>query len=262
MDNLEKYRERFAKSAMRVFEYAIEESRQRLQNHVSLEHIIDALAMKEMALFNVILAKTGVELGALRALFKTRIDSIPQNKGTDIYIAPGVIDLFRHARKAARTANRKRIIVADLFIALVQGEQKILHDILLAFGANLEVVSENAKQIYEAFDQAAASVAKTWLDELDTGDPDIIWSQAHPLFKFFWSDFRWLSFQNTKVYFGKVTSRNLQSIAYSETMAGVPDGEYYTIRYQTSFENKRASAEEIFLMRDEAEWKIIGYVRV
>jgi hypothetical protein len=45
-------------------------------------------------------------------------------------------------------------------------------------------------------------------------------------------------------------------------MAGVPDGEYYTIRYQTSFENKRASAEEIFLMRDEAEWKIIGYVRV
>jgi ATP-dependent Clp protease ATP-binding subunit ClpA len=260
MDNLEKYKERFAKSTMRVFEYAIEESRRRVQNHISLEHIIDALAMKEMDLFNVILAKTGVELGALRALFKTRIDSIPQNKGTDIYIAPGVIDLFRHARKAARAANRERIIVADLFIALVQGEQKMLLDIMLAFGANLEVMLENAKHIYEAYDQAATSAAKTWLDELDAGDPNDIWSQAHPLFKFFWSDTRWLSFQNIKVYFGKVISRNLQSIAYSETMAGIPDGEYYTIRYQTSFENKKAGIEEIFLMRDEAEWKIIGYV--
>jgi hypothetical protein len=43
-------------------------------------------------------------------------------------------------------------------------------------------------------------------------------------------------------------------------MPGAPDGEYYVIQYDTSFEKKKSAVETITPMVDkEGKWRVSGY---
>ena len=52
MADLEAYKDRFSESGQRVFQNAVNESRRRDQNYISVEHIISALSKEEPDLFN------------------------------------------------------------------------------------------------------------------------------------------------------------------------------------------------------------------
>ena len=51
MADLGAYKDKFSDSGQRVLEYALNESRRRDQNYVSVEHILSALASEESDLF-------------------------------------------------------------------------------------------------------------------------------------------------------------------------------------------------------------------
>jgi hypothetical protein len=59
---------------------------------------------------------------------------------------------------------------------------------------------------------------------------------------------------------GAVVSRQVKSKTYTTSLPGAPDGEYVVIKYDTSFENKRASVETVTPMRDsDGTWRVSGY---
>jgi hypothetical protein len=52
----------------------------------------------------------------------------------------------------------------------------------------------------------------------------------------------------------------MKSKTYATSLPGAPDGEYVVIRYDTTFENKRASVETVTPMRDvDGTWRVSGY---
>ena len=52
MTDLEAYKDKFSDSGRRVLDGAMNESRRRDQNYISIEHILHALADEEAELFN------------------------------------------------------------------------------------------------------------------------------------------------------------------------------------------------------------------
>ena len=59
--------------------------------------------------------------------------------------------------------------------------------------------------------------------------------------------------QANRSRFGQVLSRKVQKATYADHLAGAPDGDYVVIRYETSFEHKKAAVETITPMLDEGE---------
>jgi ATP-dependent Clp protease ATP-binding subunit ClpA len=126
MTNLEVYQDKFAVSGWRVFEHAVEESRRREQNYVSLGHILLALAAEDGGSFKHHLKK-------LRAAYQLETESVaaeicadkildysPKHDGQGVRIGPDAIRFFRRAMKMARSNGREKIEAADLLSALLQ----------------------------------------------------------------------------------------------------------------------------------------------
>ena len=78
MTNLEVYQDKFAESGLRVFERAVEESRRRKQNYVSLGHVLLALAVEDGGSFKHHLKKmrAAVQLGRESVAAEVRLDKI------------------------------------------------------------------------------------------------------------------------------------------------------------------------------------------
>src|SRR6266513_661280 len=57
MADLEAYKDKFSESGQRVFQNALNESRRRDQNYISVEHIVSALSKEEPDLFNCALER-------------------------------------------------------------------------------------------------------------------------------------------------------------------------------------------------------------
>jgi ATP-dependent Clp protease ATP-binding subunit ClpA len=52
MTDLDAYKDKFSESGKRILDGALQESRRRDQNFISVEHILNALAEEETELFN------------------------------------------------------------------------------------------------------------------------------------------------------------------------------------------------------------------
>ncbi|MBG6076354.1 hypothetical protein IWX85_002187 [Polaromonas sp. CG_9.11] len=55
-------------------------------------------------------------------------------------------------------------------------------------------------------------------------------------------------------------SRTLKAATFSRTLAGVPDGDYVLIQYETEFAFKSLAIETVTIMKDrDTRWKVAGY---
>ena len=68
MADLEAYKDRFSDSGQRVFQNAVNESRRRDQNYISVEHIICALSKEEPDLFNSTMRSLALDPLAMKLL--------------------------------------------------------------------------------------------------------------------------------------------------------------------------------------------------
>jgi ribosomal protein S17E len=110
-------------------------------------------------------------------------------------------------------------------------------------------------------EQAAISVAGSWLNKVDQGLYSDSWRQAASLVRASVSEEQWTaSVGAIRQSLGKVVSRILYKKHYTQTMPGAPDGQYVIIEFHTVFENKKDAVETVTPMLDsDGRWKVSGY---
>jgi ATP-dependent Clp protease ATP-binding subunit ClpA len=144
MADLEAYKDKFSESGQRVFQNALNESRKRDQNYISVEHIISALSKEEPDLFNSTMRSLALDpLNVARAI-EHRLDSARQHVGKGVRIAPDTTDLFKRAMERARSRGRKTIEATDMFDVLSKYDSLFV-DVLRSLGANPEAVVEKVR---------------------------------------------------------------------------------------------------------------------
>src|SRR5258708_40221512 len=107
MTNLVVYQDKFAASGLRVFDRAIEESRRRNQNYVSLGHLIIALDAEEGTSFRCLVGNLRADHGLTADLVpadkavEKLMDWSPKYEGEGVRIGPETKNFMRKARKIA-----------------------------------------------------------------------------------------------------------------------------------------------------------------
>jgi ATP-dependent Clp protease ATP-binding subunit ClpA len=144
MTDLGAYRDKFSDSGQRILEHALDESRRRDQNYVSIEHIVSALAIEEAELFNATMRDLQIDPRMVKAMVDRRLESGRQHIGKGFKIAPDTTDLFKRAMERARANGRKTIESTDIFTALVQTDSSFV-EVLKSLGADPEAVVENVR---------------------------------------------------------------------------------------------------------------------
>jgi hypothetical protein len=67
------------------------------------------------------------------------------------------------------------------------------------------------------------------------------------------------SMQGRRQPFGRVVSRNFIGAAFTRKLTGAPDGNYESILFKTSFQNKKLAAERVILSQESSGWKVVDY---
>ncbi|HEY0099190.1 MAG TPA: ATP-dependent Clp protease ATP-binding subunit [Pyrinomonadaceae bacterium] len=145
MVDLGTYKDRFAESGQRIFEYAMQESKRRDQNYIAVEHILHAFITEEAELFNSAMRDLSLDPFHIKMQIERRLDNNRfQHVGKGLRIAPETIDLFKRAMERSRAQGRKTIESTDLFSALAQ-DGGLLSGVLRTLGADSEALVENVR---------------------------------------------------------------------------------------------------------------------
>lgn len=145
MVDLGAYKDKFGESGQRILEYALNESRQRDQNYVSVEHIVEALMHEEPDLFNSTMRDLSLDPIVVKIAISKRLESgRQQHVGKGFRIAPDTTDLFKRAMERARAQGRKTIEATDIFEALTNYDSLFV-DVLRTMGAQPDLVGESVR---------------------------------------------------------------------------------------------------------------------
>src|SRR5918995_6115070 len=145
MVDLGSYKDKFGETGQRILEHALSESRQRDQNFVSVEHILQALMQEEPDLFNSAMRELSLDPITVRIAVDKRLDSTrQQHVGKGFRISPDTTDLFKRAMERARAQGRKTIEATDIFAALTNNDGLFV-EMLSGLGASPDAVAENVQ---------------------------------------------------------------------------------------------------------------------
>ena len=145
MSDLGSYKDKFGDSGQRILEHALDESRKRDQNFVSVEHILQALTVEEPDMFNSAMRELSLDPVVVKMAIEKRLGSTrQQHVGKGFRIGSDTTDLFKRAMERARSQGRKTIEATDIFDALTTQEGLFL-EVLKTMGANPEAVKENVR---------------------------------------------------------------------------------------------------------------------
>src|SRR6266568_3897431 len=144
MADLEAYKDKFGESGQRIFQNAMNESRRRDQNYISVEHIISALSKEEPDLFNSTMRSLALDPINVAGAIERRLDSARQHVGKGVRIAPDTTDLFKRALERARSRGRKTIEATDIFDVLSKYDSLFV-DMMRGLGANPESLVEHVR---------------------------------------------------------------------------------------------------------------------
>src|SRR3977135_218256 len=109
MNNLHVYQDKFATSGLKVFERALQESRRRKQNYVSLGHLLIALDAEDGGSFRYLVAKLRADHGLTADLVPADIaieklmEWSPKYEGEGVRIGPDTKKFLRRALKITRS---------------------------------------------------------------------------------------------------------------------------------------------------------------
>src|SRR5262245_53087193 len=145
MVDLGSYKDKFGDSGQRILEHALNESRRRDQNFVSVEHILQALTVEEPDMFNSAMRELSLDPVVVKMAIEKRLTSSrQQHLGKGFRIGSDTTDLFKRAMERARTQGRKTIEATDIFEALTTHDGLFI-DVLRTMGATPEAVAENVR---------------------------------------------------------------------------------------------------------------------
>ena len=145
MVDLGSYKDKFGDSGQRILDHALGESRQRDQNFVAVEHILEALMHEEPDMFNSTMRELSLDPIVVKIAIDKRLEgSRQQHVGKGFRISPDTTDLFKRAMERARAQGRKVIEATDIFSALTNSDSLFV-EVLKNMGANPDAVAENVQ---------------------------------------------------------------------------------------------------------------------
>jgi ATP-dependent Clp protease ATP-binding subunit ClpA len=145
IEKIDAYKDKFGESGRRLLESALDESKRRDQNYVSIEHILHALTNEEADLFNSTMRDLAVDPRSVKLLIEKRMENGRQHMGKGFRIAPETTELFRRAMDRARSQGRRVIEASDIFYVLSNDERSLLNDVLQNLGVPAEEVAQTAR---------------------------------------------------------------------------------------------------------------------
>lgn len=145
MADIDAYKDRFSDSGQRVLENAMDESKRRDQNYVTIGHILSALTNEEADLFNETMRDLSIDPRTVKMLIEQRIENGRQHTGKGFRIAPETTDLFKRSMDRARSQGRRVIDASDIFYVLSNDERSLLNDVLRNLGVPPEEVAQTAR---------------------------------------------------------------------------------------------------------------------
>jgi hypothetical protein len=130
---------------------------------------------------------------------------------------------------------------------------------LVAVALALSVITAIAQDSNK--EKTAVSAAEKWLSMVDEGKYSDSWQGAAEYLRNAISQEQWnRSLQAVRKPLGKIVSRQMKTATYRTSLPGAPDGEYVVIKFDTSFENKKAAIETVTPMMDQdGTWRVSGY---
>jgi hypothetical protein len=110
--------------------------------------------------------------------------------------------------------------------------------------------------------KTAERVANEWLKVVDAGNYAQSWDSGASIFKLAVAKEQWLQILgNNRAPLGAVASREIESAEYTSDLPGAPDGEYYVIRYASTFANRKPVTETVTSVLDrDGKWRVAVYV--
>ncbi len=162
MADIDAYKDKFSESGRRVLENALDESKNRDQNFISVGHILQALASEESDLFNDTMLELTVDPRSVRLLIEKRVDSGTQHMGSGFKIAPETTDLFKRSMDRARSQGRRVIDASDIFYVLSNDERSVLNDILQNLGVGHEELAQTARKKIRKREKEEESVRRKY----------------------------------------------------------------------------------------------------
>jgi ATP-dependent Clp protease ATP-binding subunit ClpC len=145
MADIDAYKDKFSESGRKILDFALEESRRRDQNYVSVEHVVHALSIEEATLFNDTIRDLSIEPLVVKGLLEKRLEDCREHTGRGFRIAPETTELFKRAMDRARAQGRRVIDASDIFYVLANDERSVLNEILQNVGVPADEVGQAAR---------------------------------------------------------------------------------------------------------------------
>ena len=108
MADIDAYKDKFSDSGQRIFQNALDESRKRDQNYITIGHVLNALTVEESDLFNDTMRDLAIDPRTVKMLIEKRIENGRQHTGKGFRIAPETTELFKKAMDRARGQGARR----------------------------------------------------------------------------------------------------------------------------------------------------------
>jgi hypothetical protein len=107
---------------------------------------------------------------------------------------------------------------------------------------------------------AARMAAEQWLALLDAGEYGKAWDQCARVFRERVKREQWVEgLPKSRGPFGATKSRKVEVASYKSSLAGMPDGDYVTVRFSTGFDKKDDVQEMVTLVYEDGSWRPLGY---
>ena len=109
-------------------------------------------------------------------------------------------------------------------------------------------------------EQLIVDTAYKWLALTDAGQYEAAWNAWPARITSGGLGKNWAGWmQARRSPLGNVKSRELVKITHQSKLRGAPDGDYSIVEFETSFERKRNSVENVTLTRENGYWQVSGY---
>src|SRR5215510_4094037 len=154
--------DKFSDTGQKVMRRAIEVSRSRDHNFLSLSHVFTALSEIESELFAEAMQAVGIDPHSVTRLLEQELAKSPIHVGRKMAIPEPTRDLFNRALRRARSQGRQTIESYDLFATLFTDQSGAPAEILRRLGVDPADATETISQRVRTREEQTESLRKKY----------------------------------------------------------------------------------------------------
>jgi ATP-dependent Clp protease ATP-binding subunit ClpA len=154
--------DKFSETGQKVVRRAIEVSKGRDHNFLSVVHLFTALGEIESALFSETMQAVGIDPHSVTRLLEQELAKSPIHVGRKMAIPEPTRDLFNRALRRARSQGRQTIESYDLFATLFTDQSGVPAEILRRLGVDPVDATETISQRVRTREEQTESLRKKY----------------------------------------------------------------------------------------------------